>query len=181
MKNQTMYARCAECHAAVMSTRGDTPELRLDSLLTNLFNHIKRQHADVADGIAEALMAVQNSASQLILSDWLEEHKSEGGAATQEYLEEHNETVAAGVLELLGIETGEDEEEEETEEDEEDETIIGEDGEEVDTGVRPQSEVVAAEFVSVPEHRIMHSSHGLTKTVTKVPTDDEITVAIDQR
>lgn len=178
MKNQTMYARCAECHAAVMSTRGDTPELRLDSLLTNLFNHIKRQHADVADGIAEALMAVQNSASQLILSDWLEEHKSEGGAATQVFIEEHNEAVAANILELLGIETPEDEEEEDTEDGEEDETIIGEDGEEVDTGVRPlpqQAEVTHVEIINPYPGKVVNAYPS------RVPTDDEISVAIDQR
>lgn len=118
-----LYAKCDICKQPFSSTKGKEPPEQIDSLITNIFNHIKKRHPEVAEGIAESLLAVQGMAIQLIMMDYLDEHDSKSGKETTEILDAHADHIAGEVCELMGIEDVETEGDEDAEEEEEGEGL----------------------------------------------------------
>lgn len=148
----TLYSRCSLCQVAIQSTKGDTLETRLESLLSNLYGHIKKKHTEEGSEIGLRLAAIQQQATTVVLAEYLELHKSTSGQFTDEFINEHCEELANNLCELIGIEDADPEDGDEAEEEEEEDAeVIGEDGEEIDTGVRPAnkptSEVIDVEIV----------------------------------
>lgn len=142
-----MIIKCSECSIAIQSTKGSTPEEKLESLFENFQGHLKRKHQPEYEEIMASIARCAGIATQLILTDYVELHKTQSGRDTEEAIDTSNELLADEICNILSIDQAEDEEDEEQEEDEEntvEATIVGEDGEEVETG-----EVLEAEIVEV--------------------------------